>query len=70
MENMNRGESRKGQPNDNLPGRKTKKQPPNGFEGMNYEQKRKPYNDGDGSERDWNGNDESKINPGRRQDDQ
>jgi hypothetical protein len=69
MENMNRGESRTGQPHDNLKARKNKKQPPNGFEGMNYEQKRKPYNDGDGSERDWNGNSESDTNTGIRRDD-
>ncbi len=69
MENMNRGESRKGQPRNNLQARKNKKQPLNGFEGMNYEQKRKPYNDGDHSEKYWNGNSESDANQGRRGDD-
>ena len=70
MENMRRGESRKGQPQ-NIPGRPAKKdnaQAPNGFEGMNYEQKRKPYNETDRSDKDWDRNMEDDNKTGRRRD--
>lgn len=66
---VNRGESEEGQYFDNLQGRKKKKQPPNSFEGMNYEQKRKPYNYGDGSEKYSNGNSENGSSLERRDDD-
>ena len=45
MENTRRGDGRKGQPHNNNSGDR-KNQPPMGFEGMNYEQKRKPYGGG------------------------
>ena len=69
MENMRRGESRKGQPQNNVPGRTDKKdndQASKGFEGMNYEQKRKPYNETDRSEKDWDRNIDNDSKTGRR----
>ncbi len=38
-----RGEERKGRPHNNSAGRRNRTQAALGFEGMNYEQKRKPY---------------------------
>ncbi len=46
MDNMRGQEGRKGQPHNNAAGGKERNQPPTGFEGMNYEQKRRPYVDG------------------------
>jgi hypothetical protein len=43
MEISRRDEERKGQPHNDPSGEKKDRQAPNGFEGMNYEQKRKPY---------------------------
>ena len=40
-----------------------------GFEGMNYEQKRKPYREGNELEKDRNANPGSETNMGRRRDD-
>ena len=65
MENTRRGDGRKGQPHNNSGDRKN--QAPMGFEGMNYEQKRKPY--GEGSEKNKNGNPGSDTNLGKRRDD-
>ena len=42
MEYMWRNEGRKGQPRNN-DANTNKQQPPMGFEGMNFEQKRRPY---------------------------
>ncbi len=72
MEHLRRGENRKGQPHDNGPGRTVKKeddQALKGFEGMNYEQKRKPYNEIGRSDKDWNRNSDDDIKPVRRRDD-
>ena len=66
MENTRRGDGRKGQPHNNNSGDR-KNQAPMGFEGMNYEQKRKPY--GEGSEKNKNGNPGSDTNLGKRRDD-
>ena len=66
MENTRRGDGRKGQPHNNNSGDR-KNQAPVGFEGMNYEQKRKPY--GEGSEKNKNGNPGSDTNLGKRRDD-
>jgi hypothetical protein len=67
MENLRRGEGRKGQPHNNLSGEKNDRQAPSGFEGMNYEQKRKPYRKGESEDKD------EKKDPGsdskRRRDD-
>lgn len=46
MDNMRGQESRKGQPHNNATGSRDRNQPPTGFEGMNYEQKRRPYING------------------------
>ena len=43
MEFLRRDEGRKGQPRNDPSGEKNEGQAPTGFEGMNYEQKRKPY---------------------------
>ena len=43
MEILRRDEGRKGQPHNDPSGEKNDIQAPIGFEGMNYEQKRKPY---------------------------
>ena len=47
MEDLSRGESRNRQPQNNIDrmGHKKNDQAPKGFEGMNYEQKRRPYNE-------------------------
>jgi hypothetical protein len=66
MENTRRGDGRKGQPHNNNSGDR-KNQAPMGFEGMNYEQKRKPY--GEGNEKNKNGNPGSDTNLGKRRDD-
>lgn len=68
MENSRRGESRKGRPHNNTGG-KNKNEAPLGFEGMNYEQKRKPYREGNELDKDRNGNPGSETNKGRRRDD-
>ena len=49
MDSMWRDERRKGEPHNNSTGGR-KQQPPAGFEGMNYEQKRRPYNESDNKE--------------------
>jgi hypothetical protein len=67
MENTRLGGGRKGQPHNNNSGDK-KNQAPVGFEGMNYEQKRKPYGEGV-SEKNRNGNPGSDTNLGKRRDD-
>ena len=67
MEKRGRGEGRKGQPRNNNNGGTNRDQAPMGFEGMNYEQKRKPY--GEGSEKERNGNPGSDTNLGKRRDD-
>jgi len=51
MENLRRGEGRKGQPHNNPSGGKNEEQAPTGFEGMNYEQKRKPYRKGESEDK-------------------
>ena len=63
MENTSREDERKGQPHNNNSGDK-KNQAPVGFEGMNYEQKRKPY-----GEKNRNSNPGSDTNIGKRRDD-
>jgi len=68
MDNLRRGENRKGQPHNNRAG-KNREQAPVGFEGMNYEQKRKPYREGNELEKDRNANPGSETNMGRRRDD-
>jgi hypothetical protein len=51
MENLRRGEGRKGQPHNNPSGEKNEEQAPTGFEGMNYEQKRNPYRKGESEDK-------------------
>ena len=71
MEHLRRGENTNRQPH-NTPRRtagKDNDQAPKGFEGMNYEQKRKPYNDTDRSLKDWDRDMENDSNTGRRRDD-
>jgi len=71
MEDLSRGESRKRQPQNNTPGRMAKKdndRAPNGFEGMNYEQKRRPYNETDRSHKDLDRNMDNNSKTGRRHD--
>jgi len=71
MEDLRGGESRKGRPQNYIPGRMAKKdndQAPNGFEGMNYEQKRSPYNETDRLYKDWDRNVENNSKSGRRHD--
>ena len=65
MENMRRGDGRKGQSHNNTADRRD--QPPMGFEGMNYEQKRKPYGESS-SEKNRTAN-YSDNNSGKRRDD-
>jgi hypothetical protein len=65
MENMRRGDGRKGQSHNNTADRRD--QLPMGFEGMNYEQKRKPYGESS-SEKKRTAN-YSDNNSGKRQDD-
>jgi hypothetical protein len=62
MESMRREDGRKGQPHNSTGGRKD--QPLMGFEGMNYEQKRKPYGEGN-SEKNRTAN-YSDNNPGKK----
>ena len=64
---MRRGDGRKGQPHNNAGTKRD--QAPLGFEGMNYEQKRKPYGEGVGNEKNRNGNPGSDTNLGKRRDD-
>ena len=54
MDKMWRDEGRKGQPHNNSTGGKD--QPPSGFEGMNYEQKRRPYYEGEKNDKDLDSN--------------
>ena len=71
MENLRRGENRKGQSH-NIPDRPAQKdedQAPKGFEGMNFEQKRKPYIAADRSDKDWDRVSGNDIKRGRRRDD-
>jgi hypothetical protein len=68
MENLGRGEGRKGQPHNNRTA-KNRDQAPMGFEGMNYEQKRKPYGEDNSLEKVRNGNPGSDTNLGKRRDD-
>jgi len=72
MEDLSRGESRKRQPQNNIPGSRMAKKDNdralNGFEGMNYEQKRKPYNEIDRSDKDWDRNKENNSEIRRRRD--
>ena len=65
MDKLWRDEGRKGQPHNNSTG--SKDQAPLGFEGMNYEQKRKPYYEGERNEKDPDGNNGNKS--GRRRND-
>jgi hypothetical protein len=51
MEILRRDEGRKGQPHNDPSGKKKDRQAPNGFEGMNYEQKRKPYRKGESEDK-------------------
>ena len=67
MDNMWRDESRKGRPHNNSTG-SNKDQPPVGFEGMNYEQKRRPYRENEKDEKEVNGRDGGSINGRRRND--
>ena len=67
MDNLRRGENRKGQPHNNRAG-KNREQAPVGFEGMNYEQKRRPYNETDRLYKDWDRNVENNSKSGRRHD--
>ena len=69
MENLRRGENRKGQPNNipDRPARKDNDQAPKGFEGMNFEQKRKPYIANDRSDKDWDRDSNNDIKRERRQ---
>jgi hypothetical protein len=69
MENMRGEEGRKGQPHNNSAGGRGKTQAPTGFEGMNYEQKRKPYKEGNVSDKDRIENPGSGNNLGNRRDD-
>jgi hypothetical protein len=69
MENSNRGEGRKGQPHNNTRNGKTNNHAPVGFEGMNYEQKRKPYHGDNSAEKNRNGNPGSETSLGKRRDD-
>jgi len=71
MENMKRGENRKEHPHNNIPRKPGRKdnEAPKGFEGMNYEQKRRPYNKIDRSDKDWDRNIDNDSKSGRRLDD-
>src|SRR5215212_5083835 len=67
MENMRRGDGRKGQPHNNNTSIK-RDQAPFGFEGMNFEQKRKPYGEGINGVKTRNWNPGSDTNLGKRRD--
>ena len=67
MDNARGHEGRKGQPHNNAAGGIERTQAPTGFEGMNYEQKRRPYRDGKRSEQEENEDPGSNDNLGRRQ---
>lgn len=54
MKNMWRDEGRRGQPHESSTDTQ-KSHPPAGFEGMNYEQKRSPYREGENEEKRVNG---------------
>ena len=54
MDNTRGQEGRKGQPH-NTAGGRSRNQPPTGFEGMNYEQKRRPYLEGKSDKKTMNG---------------
>ena len=64
MENIGRTEGRKGQRHDYNENSR-KEQAPMGFEGMNYEQKRKPYSEANNSEKNRNGSPGSDTNMGK-----
>ena len=71
MEDLRRDENRKGRPH-NLPGRMARKdntQAPKGFEGMNFEQKRKPYNETNRLNKDWDRHSDNDSEGGRRRED-
>jgi hypothetical protein len=63
MENMWRDEGRKGHPRNNATPIK-KEEPPMGFEGMNFEQKRRPYREDDRDSREKG----EEMNGGRNRD--
>ncbi len=65
METMRRDGGRKRQPEEHSTTRR-KGQPATSFEGMNYEQKRRPYRENESDEKGLNGN--SNIRHDRRQD--
>lgn len=66
MDNMRGDERRKGQPHNNAAGGRDRNQPPTGFEGMNYEQKRKPYLEGKNDNKNNSENSGSDREPGQR----
>ena len=63
MENMWRDEGRKGHPRNNATPTK-KNEAPMGFEGMNFEQKRRPYREDDRDSREKG----EEVNGGRNRD--
>lgn len=56
MDNARRQDGRNGQPHNSVAGGNERNQALTGFEGMNYEQKRKPYRDGESTAKDENRN--------------
>lgn len=69
MDNVRGQEGRKSQPHNNAAGGVDRTQAPTGFEGMNYEQKRRPYHDAKSSEKENIENPGSESHLGRRRDD-
>jgi hypothetical protein len=69
MESSNRGEGRNGPSHNNRESGKKSNKAPIGFEGMNYEQRRKPYQGDNSADQSRNGNPGSETNGGNRRDD-
>jgi len=70
MENSRAPESRKSQTHNNVAAGRERTQPPTDFEGMNYEQKRKPYRDLRSAEANRNEAPGSSDRSGENRDDQ
>jgi hypothetical protein len=68
MENSRRDQGRKGQPHNDPSGEKKDSRPLTGFEGMNYEQKRKPYRKDESEDKNENRNPGSDSKKRRRDD--
>ena len=70
MDNTRAPESRKGEPHNYAAGGRDRTQPPTDFEGMNYEQKRRPYREASSSQSQNNEGPDSTNSMGQSRDGQ